>query len=444
MPTTVGSLRVEIRRLAAAGQYLEALRLTDHLLASQPLDDAGRLMVPRLLAALGFPGDAAEVCGALALHFARAGHPLPGLVAWRMREELGAPSPAILAEIARLYESGAPTLGPKSARQAPIAPETAIEEAPTDQDESSELIAARAKARALDLSFYARYPASYLPLPFFSELPAAAFAGVLRACRFRRYGEGETVIREGEAGRSFFVVATGELRVTKADPAGDIERSRLHEGAVFGEMAVLAGQPRSASVRVVDEADLLELSREALDALAVQHPALPGALQSFARERLLKNLLATSPLFRPFDKRQQLDLLRHFEGHEVPAGTTVINEGQIGLGLFVVLAGDVEVTKRQPASQGVASEMLLSRLRAGDVFGEMSLLSQRPTTASVRTITPCALLFLAGEYFQRLVGALPEIRQYFEAMATRRDVENRLVLDPDWIEPATSEENSPS
>jgi CRP-like cAMP-binding protein len=433
---------VEIRRFAAAGQYLEALRLTDHMLASQPLDDASRLMVPRLLAALGFPGDAAEVCASLALHFARAGHPLPGLVAWRMREELGSPSPEILTEIARLYESGAPTLGPKSARQAPIAPETAIEDAPTPEDESPETVAARAKARALDLSFYARYPASYLPLPFFSELPAAAFGSVLRACQFRRYGAGETVIREGERGRSFFVVATGELRVTKADPAGDIERSRLHEGAVFGEMAVLAGQPRSASVHVVDEADVLELSREALDALAVQHPALPSALQSFARERLLKNLLATSPLFRPFDKRQQLDLLRHFEGHEVPAGTTVISEGQLGLGLFVVLAGEVEVTKRQPAVQAGASEMLLSRLRAGDVFGEMSLLSQRLTTASVRTLTPCTLLFLAGEYFQRLVAALPEIRQYFEAVATRRDLENRLVLDPDWIEPATSDENS--
>jgi len=325
-------------------------------------------------------------------------------------------------------------LGPKSARQAPVDLDESVPDAPDEPVTDLAELGSRAKTRALQLGFYARYPDSYLPIPFLSELPAVLLAGVVRACRFRHLSHDELVIEEGERGRSFFLVATGVLRVTKADPAGEIERSRLHEGALFGEMAVLAGQPRTASVRVVDEADVLELSRDALDALSMEHPSLPAALHAFARERLLKNLLATSPLFRPFDRRQQLDLLRHFEGHDVPAGTPVIREGQLGLGLFVVLAGEVEVTKSQPAEDGSPGELPLSRLRAGDVFGEMSLLSQRPTTASVRTVAPSTLLFLAGEYFQRLVAALPEIRQYFEGMATRRDLENRLVLESDLLD----------
>jgi CRP-like cAMP-binding protein len=62
----------------------------------------------------------------------------------------------------------------------------------------------------------------------------------------------------------------------------------------------------------------------------------------------------------------------------------------------------------------------LARLRAGEMFGEMALLHDGPTTASVRTLTPTSLLFLGRDYFRRLVGALPAMRKYFEDLAKSR------------------------
>jgi CRP-like cAMP-binding protein len=161
--------------------------------------------------------------------------------------------------------------------------------------------------------------------------------------------------------------------------------------------------------------------------LTAEVPSLAVAMDKFARERLLKNLLATSPLFRPYNHQQQLDLIRRFDGHEVAAGTVVIREGDAGQGLFVVLAGEVEVSKRQAGG----GELALARLRAGDVFGEMSLLTNQPTTATVKAARPSTILFLAREYFQRLVQALPAIRQYFEDLSHRRDAETRLALGDD-------------
>ena len=78
--------------------------------------------------------------------------------------------------------------------------------------------------------------------------------------------------------------------------------------------------------------------------------------------------------------------------------------------------------------QAGGGEMSLARLRAGDVFGEMSLLTNQPTTATVTAARPSTILFLASEYFQRLVQALPAIRQYFEGLAQRRDIETRLAV----------------
>ena len=189
-------------------------------------------------------------------------------------------------------------------------------------------------------------------------------------------------------------------------------------------MSLLTQQPRTASVQVVDEADILELSRESLAVLTAEVPSLGVVLDKFARERLLKNLLATSPLFRPFNHQQQLDLIRRFDGHEIAAGTVVIREGDAGQGLFVVLSGEVEVSKRQAGG----GELSLARLRAGDVFGEMSLISNQPTTATVTAARDSTILFLARDYFQRLIAALPTIRQYFQELAQRRDVEIRLAV----------------
>ena len=94
-----------------------------------------------------------------------------------------------------------------------------------------------------------------------------------------------------------------------------------------------------------------------------------------------------------------------------------------------MLAGEVEVTKRQPAAGGVPEvDVPLARLRAGEVFGEMSLINNQPTSASVRAARRSTILFLARDYFQRLVQALPEIRRYFEELTERRGLESQLVL----------------
>jgi len=434
-------LKDEARVLARVGELPAALAAYDHILAENPLDYDSRLKIGDLLARLGDTAGAAAVYRAVALHDIRSGHPLPALVACKALEALGQRADDLVEAMAGLYAHGAATLAKFAARQAPVDLESEVARPDLSNGEEPAAVAARARTRALDLTAFVQYPQQFLPLPFFSELPREVFAPVVRALRVLRLGDGDLVIREGEPGVAFYLVATGQVRVYARGGLGrEIERTRLHEGALFGEMALLTQQPRTASVAVIEEADVLELSRESLTLLTAEVPSLAVALDKFARERLLKNLLATSPLFRPFNRQQQMDLIRRFDGHEVAPGTVIIREGDAGQGLFVVLAGEMEVVKREadaqagdavPGAGDHGAEIALARLRAGDVFGEMSLLANQPTTASVRAVRPSTILFLAREYFQRLVQALPAIRQYFQELSQRRDIETRMALDQD-------------
>jgi small-conductance mechanosensitive channel/CRP-like cAMP-binding protein len=75
------------------------------------------------------------------------------------------------------------------------------------------------------------------------------------------YGEGETITREGDAGASMFVLQRGTAAVTLADAEGEV--ARLHDGAFFGEMSLLTGDRRSATVAAVTDCELLEIGADA-------------------------------------------------------------------------------------------------------------------------------------------------------------------------------------
>ena len=248
----------------------------------------------------------------------------------------------------------------------------------------------------------------------------------------RRLPAGAFVIKEGEPGNSFFFVAGGQLRVFATDGLGrQTDLAALGEGAVFGEMALLSAQPRSATVGCVSDVEVLEVGRQSLAALADELNPVAEALHGFTRERLLGNLMATSPLFRPFNRMQQRDLLRRFTSHDVAPGTVVIHEGEEGRGLFVVLSGDLDVSRRTADGETVP----LGGLKPGDVFGEMALLRGNRTTATVVAQRPATVLFLARDVVSRIVAGMPEIKSYLEALAEEREIDNQLVLGEDDTPP---------
>src|SRR5262249_33249956 len=101
----------------------------------------------------------------------------------------------------------------------------------------------------------------------------------------------------------------------------------------------------------------------------------------------------------------------HFE-----AGATIFHEGDRGDLLYVVLEGEVEVLQ-SVAGRG---EVTLRRLGRGECFGEIALISDRPRTATVRSLTPVNVLAVDREAFQTLFASLPPLRGFFEQLIAAR------------------------
>ena len=101
-----------------------------------------------------------------------------------------------------------------------------------------------------------------------------------------RFAEGETVVREGDTGSSMFLIAAGRAGVSVH---GDVGTSRkvavLDPGAAFGEISLLTGEPRLATVRAITEATLVEIDKATLAPVLVANPSLVEKLDAVIRER---------------------------------------------------------------------------------------------------------------------------------------------------------------
>jgi CRP-like cAMP-binding protein len=425
----LGELKTQALRYLVLGDLGRAFRVYEAIVQALPSDLDARMKIADLLVTARQPDLARRVYAAVAFYDVQGGRPLHALVAAQALHSLGADVASLHESLAQLYGHGSPRLG-RGGRLAPPAPDTEVP-APVLANEVDVNVAAAAAADvAASTTNFTEFPSQFPPVPLLSELHPTAFARVLSTVLVRRLPHGAPVVREGEPGTSFFLVASGHVRVTNADSLGQqTELARLGEGAIFGELALVAAQPRSASVEVVGEADLLELGAATLRAAAGELPQLAEALDRFTRERLLKNLLATSPLFRPFSPQQRVDLARRFTGHDVAPGTAIIREGDPGRGLYVVLAGDVEVVKGEEPFENT-----LATLRSGDVFGEIALVRGTPAIATVRAARPSTVLFLAREYFERLTTALPELRTFFEDLTEERLRDSEVVNEDLLVE----------
>ena len=117
-------------------------------------------------------------------------------------------------------------------------------------------------------------------ISLFAELSRDDLKAVAELVKHVQYPAGSVICRQGEHGLTAYVVESGELRVLHTDPQGiEQEVARLGPGTYFGETSLLLGEPRDATVEVVQDAVLLYFNKDEFDQLLHERPSMLKALQ---------------------------------------------------------------------------------------------------------------------------------------------------------------------
>lgn len=120
-----------------------------------------------------------------------------------------------------------------------------------------------------------------------SPLTETARQAIAAATRVHFYSQGETILRHGAAGDSMFVVHTGTASVRLPDDSdgGWHEVARLEPGTLFGEMALLTGESRTADVVALTDVTALEIGKDSLQPILSNHPDLVVAITAKVVQR---------------------------------------------------------------------------------------------------------------------------------------------------------------
>lgn len=165
--------------------------------------------------------------------------------------------------------------------------------------------------------------------PLFSALEERHLRRLIEKVRLVQMEPNEFLFQQGDPADALYVVASGELTVSvRSEADGSMaEVSRLTEGSFFGEIALLAEQPRSASVRSSAPSELLAIDREVISELVAESPGFLGVLLRFVRDRLLNSLIESNKVFAPLSPRERLTLAARLHFLEVERGARLLQEG---------------------------------------------------------------------------------------------------------------------
>jgi CRP-like cAMP-binding protein/Fe-S-cluster-containing dehydrogenase component len=310
--------------------------------------------------------------------------------------------------------------------------------------------------------------AELLDLPIFEGVSGTFLALNQGAVVRRKFRPGEIICREGEFGSTAFYVLRGKVEVflstpmahaksgseasaggimnffrrftnlvgSHEDPRDEAPRRfipidasvdlaydnplvQLGAGELFGEMTCTSFYPRSATVRAVEETEVLEMLRNVLYILQ-RSKLFRATLERTYRARALDSHLRRVPVFASLTDdfldrlREHVDLLR------IEPGQVICRQGEMADSFYLVRIGFVKVTQNFPSG-----EMVVAYLGRGSYFGEIGLLGEGRRVATCTALDHVEVVRIRAEDFKAMVKQFPEIRQMLTNVARARLEANR-------------------
>lgn len=237
----------------------------------------------------------------------------------------------------------------------------------------------------------------------FVDVPPEVVAELARGADLVERRAGELILKRGDPADALFVLVEGSAHVELPGTDG----IDLSEGEVVGEGSLLEGGIRHADVKAKTPLLALRIPRATLARLVTSHAVLGDVLFDLLLRRLVANALQTSPIFAAFDPSTRRELARLFEVRRAAPGMILKERGKRSDGLYLALAGAVDAE----------DEHGVSRLPLGLLFGHAALLSNAPSTKTVRVVTESVLLRLPAAKFNAFAMEYPPALAHLAELA---------------------------
>lgn len=261
-------------------------------------------------------------------------------------------------------------------------------------------------------------------MPLFTGLPKDVLRAIGERLLLRHVPAGALVFAEGTPGDALYIIDSGQVEIVSDSRAGSFVLARLGADEFFGEMALLSGRPRSSAARTAEHTNLWVLYRSDFDDLVNRYPTISLAMGKVLSQRLAEmdrrfteSHLRGLKLLAGLSSSQLEDVGSRLRPTRFEQDETVIKQGEPGDEMYFIESGRARVVREMSPTKA----LVLAELGAGDLFGEMALLTGAPRSATVTALSELNLWILGHADFDELVTAYPNL-----ALAVSRLLSERL------------------
>ena len=252
--------------------------------------------------------------------------------------------------------------------------------------------------------------------PMFSTLQPVQIREFLIHAGLHYLQPGAVVFERGDATNSLYTVLAGEVGI-QINPQNPGDLVRLGPGHFFGEMGLISGRKRTATVVATEPVLLFEVERNTILKLERSEPAVKKTIEDAAVIRQIKTFLmphVEDELLREVVATSQIISK---ERNEV-----LIQEGADDNAVYLIRKGSVTVSKRVGGK-----EVVLNYVAAGNYVGEMALLTHQPRVATVTAASTTEAIAIDSAVFRKLLDRDPELRRRVEDEYEKR-ISDREIM----------------
>ena len=273
---------------------------------------------------------------------------------------------------------------------------------PADHDLIAAKIGAVARERSVDETLSAIQQA----IPIFSEVNPLLFRELMLDSDIHTPSAGEVIFEKDDYSNSFYSIFSGEVQI---EISADLSVSAF-TGQFFGELSLLSGRRRSATVRAGNECVVIETPRRTMNKLLSSVASAKRVLDETFILRTIQSRFAPSASIEDL-----LPIAQHAEIHEFRPGEALFLEGDEADSLHLVRSGSVAVLKTHNGE-----EVPLAYVAAGQHVGEMGLLGGHTRTATIRAAVRAQTVSVDADSFKQLLSLSPTLEQSLTAEMSER------------------------
>lgn len=249
----------------------------------------------------------------------------------------------------------------------------------------------------------------FATIEMFAGLDAAELGKLAAAATTVEVAAGAILVHQDNAAHAMFVVLAGRLTATFVDASGH-ERplAEMATGSIVGEIPLLTGGKRTATVRADEPSTVAMLSARAVADLFEARPALAGHVSEVVAHRLRLVQLTThlAALFPDLPPAVVQELGRAVEWVSLEAEEILFRQGDDGDAAYLIVSGRVRVVLAEPDSGG---ERFIGEIAAGEMVGEEAILLDAPRSATVQAGRDTDLARIPRTVFASFVDRHPAV-----------------------------------